>query len=51
MDELLVSAYSHTLTDDQRDRLLDKKELYKRVLGYFDTTELKDLENEINKNS
>lgn len=36
MNYALLNASSTVLTDAQRDRLLDKRELYKRITSYFD---------------
>ena len=45
MDELLLSCNSEIMSDAQRDRLLDKKELYKQVVSFFDVeTSRKNLE-------
>lgn len=42
MDEALVSYDSEKLSDKQRDRLLDKKALYKEFLTFFDITSLRE---------
>lgn len=36
MNELLLTMPSFSLSDASRDRLLDKKALYKQVIAYFD---------------
>lgn len=51
MDNTLLNVGSYTLPDYQRDRMLDKKELYTRIASYFDVKgEREDLENLVNSN-
>lgn len=50
IDDMLVNLNSKTLNDYNRDILIEKKLLYLRVISYFDTSRLKDLEKEIDSN-
>lgn len=51
MDVLLLNATSSMLGDSMRDMLLAKKELYKRVIAYFDVEQAKvALEAQIDQN-
>lgn len=51
MNELLLQADSNLLNSQDRDRLLDKKVMYKKFISFFDeaTTGLKSLENTISE--
>jgi hypothetical protein len=50
IDQRLLTENSRTLPEYGRDLLFEKKFLYLRVIGYFDTSRLKDLEKEIDAN-
>jgi uncharacterized protein involved in exopolysaccharide biosynthesis len=52
IDEVLVSADSYEVADTQRDRLIDQKRIYNRILSYFTdaAVQLKRLEDEVDKN-
>ena len=50
IDEVLVRADSKTLPAYDRDILLERKRVHNRVISYFDTSRLKDLEKEIDNN-
>lgn len=50
IDQRLLTENSRTLPEYGRDLLFEKKWLYLRVISYFDTSRLKDLEKEIDSN-
>ena len=51
IDDILLTADSYDVPDYQRDRLVDVKKTYKRILSLFDTdAPLQTLQDEINKN-
>lgn len=51
MNKILLNAQSVGFPDGMRDRLLDKKALYQRVISYFDVENAKkELEKQLNAN-
>lgn len=50
IDEVLMRADSKALPDHDRDILLERKRVHNRVISYFDTSRLKDLEKTIDDN-
>jgi len=51
MNSILLTAPSHVLPDTQRDRMIDKKELYEKIVSYFDIKgEREELEKIVNDN-
>ena len=50
IEDQLMTSDSVTLPDRERDRAIDRKRIYERVIAYFDVSRLGNLENEIDKN-
>lgn len=51
IDDALLNADSEEISDRQRDRIIDQKKIYRRILSYFDVEkEIEELEKQIDQN-
>lgn len=50
IDDVLVRADSKTLPEYERDILLERKRIHNRVISYFDTSRLSEIEKEVDSN-